>query len=427
MPKRFFKLSQAWLVWGLAAAFYFSDYLARVAPGVMHRELQADFGINEVGFTTLTAFFYIPYVAMQIPVGLTVDRIKIRYLLTSMSLITAIGCCLFASSNGLFWASIARLLIGFSAAFAFISALRLATSWFPPEKLGLLAGLTQALGMLGASAGQAPLSFLVTAVGWRNSMIIVSCLFVVLSGLLFRFIQDNPVNMKASHITKQIGTHALSVLHSLTKILSNRQIWLNALYAGFLYAPTTVIGESMGPAYLAYGRGLNVHCAAFAVGLIFIGWVLGGPFFGHLSDRMGKRKPLMWFSGICGLILTAIFVYFPLLSPTMICVIFFLYGITNSGVALAYAMSTELSNRLVMGTAIAFTNMMSIFVGASLQPLVGLLVDHHAGTRGYHVDLLRLSDFQAGLWLLPIFSLIACLVLFAIKETHCKRIDTHND
>ena len=181
MPKKFFKLSQAWFVWGLAATFYFSDYLARVSPGVMHRELQADFGINEVGFTTLTAFFYIPYIIMQIPVGLTVDRIKIRYLLTSMSLITAVGCCVFAMSHGLYMASFARVLIGFSAAFAFISALRLATSWFPPEKLGLLAGLTQALGMLGASAGQAPLSFLVTAVGWRESMVIVSGIFIILA------------------------------------------------------------------------------------------------------------------------------------------------------------------------------------------------------------------------------------------------------
>lgn len=421
MNKKSYSLSQAWVVWGLAATFYFSDYLARVAPGVMHRELQADFGINEVGFTTLTAFFYIPYIIMQIPVGLTVDRIKIRYLLTTMSLITAIGCCVFAASHGLFIASFARLLIGFSAAFAFISALRLATSWFPPEKLGLLAGLTQALGMLGASAGQAPLSFLVTAVGWRQSMVIVSSIFIVLAVLLFRFIQDTP-----GVITKKIKgakTASLSLWASLKRVLSNRQAWLNALYAGFLYAPTTVIGESMGPAYLAYGRGLTVHCAAFAVGLIFIGWVVGGPFFGYLSDRIGKRKPLMLCSGICGVIFTSIFVFYPFLSPVIVCIIFFLFGITNSGVALAYAMSTELTERVVIGTAIAFTNMMSIFIGAGLQPLVGFLVDRHSGARGYHVELLHLSDFQAGLWLLPIFSLIACFLVFTIKETYCKRTE----
>lgn len=422
MRKKQFNLSQAWFVWGLAATFYFSDYLARVAPGVMHRELQVAFSMNEVGFTTLTAFFYIPYILMQIPVGLTVDRIKIRYLLTFMSLITALGCCVFASAHGLALASFARLLIGFSAAFAFISALRLATSWFPPEKLGLLAGLTQALGMLGASAGQAPLSFMVTAVGWRQSMVIVSVIFVVLAGLLFKFIQDNPVGTVAKK-TDNIAAVGLSLWASLCRVLSQRQIWFNALYAGFLYAPTTVIGESMGPAYLAYGRGLSVHFAAFAIGLIFIGWVIGGPLFGYWSDRIGRRKPLMLFSGICGVVLTSIFVFSTSLSPVMVCIIFFLFGMTNSGVALAYAVSTELSQRVVIGTAIAFTNMMSIFIGAGLQPLVGLLVDQHSGVRGYHVDLLTLSDFQAGLWLLPIFSGIACLLVLTIKETYCKRIE----
>ncbi|MCR9191246.1 MAG: MFS transporter [Gammaproteobacteria bacterium] len=420
MVKTKYKQSHAWFVWGLAATFFFADYLARVAPAVMHRDLQIAFGMNEVGFTTLTAFFYIPYIAMQLPVGLMVDRINIRYLLTVMSLITALGCYIFALSHGLATASFARLLIGFSAAFAFVSALRLATSWFPPAKLGLLAGLTQALGMLGACAGQAPLSFLVTSVGWRQSMSIVSIIFIVLAALLFLYVQDSP-----GVVTKKLKRNtetSLPLWKSLQSVLSTRQVWLNALYAGFLYAPTTVIGESMGPAYLAYGRGFTVHYAAFAVGLIFIGWVVGGPLFGYISDKVGRRKPLMVFSGLCGAVLTSLFVFYPTLSPWFSCLIFFFYGVTNSGVAVAYAVSTELVGRTVIGTALAFTNMLSIFIGAGLQPLVGYLVDHHAGVRGYHVELLQLSDFQAGLWLLPIFSLMACLTALSIKETHCSRL-----
>ncbi|MDP3704725.1 MAG: MFS transporter [Legionellaceae bacterium] len=414
------QLGAAWLIWGLAATFYFSDYMARVAPGVMHRFLQLDFGINEVGFATLTAFFYIPYIIMQIPVGLTVDRIKIRYLLTIMSIITAIGCCVFGAANGLAMASFARLLIGFSAAFAFISALRLATSWFPPAMLGLLAGLTQALGMLGASAGQAPLSFLVSAVGWRHSMFVVASLFVGLSVLLFIYIQDKP-------ITADTGDHStpkpkIKIVQSLRIILSSRQTWINALYAGFLYGPTAVIGEAMGPAYLEYGRGLSAHAAAFATGLIFIGWVIGGPLVGYISDRVGRRKPCMIISAVCGIILTTFFVFYPHMSRDLAYVLFFLFGLTNSGVAIAYAVSTELHSRLVIGTAIAFTNMMSIFVGASLQPLVGHLVDLVSGTRAYHVETLLLSDFQYGLRILPISSLIALALAMMVKETYCKPV-----
>ena len=411
-------LGFAWLVWGLAAAFYFSDYLARVAPGVMHRYLQISFSMNEAGFGILTASFYIPYIIMQIPVGLTVDRLSIRWLLTIMSLITAFGCCVFGLADGLMTASIGRMLIGFSAAFAFVCSLRLATSWFPPTMLGLLSGLTQSLGMLGAAAGEAPVSFLVSNVGWRHSMLIIAFLFIALAGLLYQFIQDKP----GEHLNEVRSVKRISILQSLKIILSCRQTWLNALYAGFLFGPTAVIGEAIGPAYLQYGRGLGMHAAAFATGLIFIGWGISGPISGWLSDKMGRRKPIMILSALFGVIFTTMFVFLPGLSQTSAYLLFFAFGITNTGVAIAYAVSTELHDRNVIGTSIAFTNMTSIFVGALLQPLVGRLVDMVSGARAYNVENLLLSDFQAGLKLLPLCSLVALVLAFTIKETYCKPI-----
>ena len=409
------QLNYSWLIWGLAATFYFSDYMARVAPTVMHRFLQMDFGINEAGFGILTASFYIPYILMQIPVGLTVDRVSVRYILTLMSLATALGCVVFGLANGLMVASIGRMLIGFSAAFAFISALRLATSWFPPAMLGLLAGLTQALGMLGGAAGQMPVSFLVGAVGWRHSMLIIAFVFIILAGLLYQYVQDRP-NIKPVALKKETS---LTILESLRIILSNRQTWINALYAGFLYAPSAVLGEAIGPAYLQYGRGMPVHAAAFATGSIFIGWVFGGPLSGWFSDKIGRRKPMMIASAMCGLSIMLILIYYPNLSTVSVYFLLFLFGFTNTGVAIAYAVSTELHERVVVGTAIAFTNMASIFVGASAQPLVGRLVDYISGPRGYHVELLALSDFQFGLRILPVCSLIALILAFLVKETYC--------
>lgn len=411
-------LGFAWLVWGLAAAFYFSDYLARVAPGVMHRYLQMDFGINEAGFGILTASFYVPYILMQIPVGLTVDRLSIRWLLTIMSLVTAFGCCVFGLADGLLTASIGRMLIGFSAAFAFICSLRLATSWFPPTMLGLLSGLTQALGMLGAAAGEAPVSFLVSNVGWRHSMLIIAFLFIALSGLLYQFVQDKP----GEHRNEIRSVNRISILDSLKIILSNKQTWLNAMYAGFLFGPTAVIGEAIGPAYLQFGRGLGAHAAAFATGLIFIGWGISGPLSGWISDKIGRRKPLMIISAVCGVILSSLFVFIPEMSQTTAYILFFVFGLTNTGVAISYAVSTEIHDRSVVGTSIAFTNMTSIFVGALFQPLVGRIIDIVSGPRAYNVETLLLSDFQAGLRLLPLCSLVALILAFTVKETYCKPI-----
>lgn len=410
--------SYAWVVWGLAATFYFTDYLARVAPGVMHHFLQSAFGMNEAGFGILTASFYIPYIIMQIPVGLTVDRLSIRWLLTVMSLITALGCLIFGGASNLIVASAGRMMIGFSAAFAFVCALRLATSWFPPAMLGLLAGLTQALGMLGAAAGEAPVSFLVEQTGWRSSMLLIACLFVVLALLLYFFIQDKPKKRSYQDNLSPL----LNIRQSLKVILLHRQTWLNGLYAGFLFGPTAVIGEAIGPAYLEYGRHLTAHAAAFATGLIFIGWGIGGPLSGWLSDKLGRRRPVMIASAVCGVVLTFLFIFLPKMNEVAAFLLFFLFGLTNTGVAIAYAVSTELHSRNVVGTAIAFTNMVSIFIGASLQPLVGWLIDVSAGTRAYHIDYVSLADFQFSFCLLPLSSMVALLLSLMIKETYCSPV-----
>jgi MFS family permease len=284
--------------------------------------------------------------------------------------------------------------------------------------LGLLAGLTQSLGMLGAAAGEAPVSFLVSNVGWRHSMLIIAFLFIALAGLLYQFVQDRP----GSQRNEVRPVNRISIVQSLKIILSSRQTWLNALYAGFLFGPTAVIGEAIGPAYLQFGRGLGAHSAAFATGLIFIGWGISGPLTGWLSDKMGRRKPLMIISAVFGVIFTTLFVFYPAMNQTTAYLLFFAFGLTNTGVAIAYAVSTELHDRNVVGTSIAFTNMTSIFVGALLQPLVGRMVDMVSGPRAYNVESLLLSDFQAGLKLLPLCSLVALFLAFTIKETYCKPV-----
>jgi len=249
-------------------------------------------------------------------------------------------------------------------------------------------------------------------------MLIIAFLFIALAGLLYQFIQDKP----GGHRHEVRTVNRMSIYQSLKIVLSSRQTWLNALYAGFLFGPTAVIGESIGPAYLQFGRGLGAHAAAFATGLIFIGWGISGPLSGWLSDKMGLRKPIMIISAACGVILSSVFVFAPHMGQTYAYIIFFVFGFTNTGVAIAYAVSTELHDRNVIGTSIAFTNMTSIFVGALLQPLVGRLVDMVSGPRAYNVESLLLSDFQAGLKILPLCSLVALILAFTIKETYCKPV-----
>src|SRR3990167_6390810 len=96
-------------------------------------------------------------------------------------------------------------------------------------------------------------------------------------------------------------------------------------------------------------------------------------------------------SAVCGLVLSSLFVFYPNMSESTVYILFFMFGVTNTGVAIAYAVCTEIQPSKVVGTAIGFTNMASIFVGAMMQPLVGRFIDAVAGVRAYNLEKLLLS------------------------------------
>lgn len=409
-----------WVIWGLAAFYYFADYSARVSPSVMLPDLQQAFQVTAVGLGSLSAYFYYPYVVMQIPVGLLVDRYSIRWLLTAMSILTAVACFIFGAATDIQTAQLGRFLIGFSAAFAFVSTLRLAATWFPPQRLGLLAGLTQALGMAGAFAGAYPVSYGVSSIGWRSTMLVLGTVFIFTALLIYMIVRDKPNSKNTSSSSSKIKANGLLM------VLKNKQTLLNATYAGLVFAPTAVIGEFWGVSLFEFGHGFNRHDAAFIIGCIFIGWIVGGPISGWISDRMRLRRPLMFMSALCGALIISIILYVPSLSFQAACLLFFLYGVTNMGVSIAYAVSTEINDKSVIGVSVAFTNMGSILIGAILQPVVGKLLDMSMGYSGARdMSLFSLSNFQSALWILPVGSLLAFFLVFFIKETHCKGKNTN--
>ena len=302
-----------WLVLVLAAGFFFAEYFARVAPSVMVPDLMSAFKVNALSLGALSAFFYYAYVAMQLPVGTLMDRFGPRVLLSVMAGICGLACLIFSQTHSIFMADLSRFLMGFSAAFAFVGALKIARTWFSPKRFGFLAGLTQALGMVGAAVGEGPVSVLVKHLGWRSTMGIIGIVLVVLALFIFILVRDNKDN---NIIDKNINSKTnkdnnLSILESLFLVLKNKQTWINGLIVGCLYAPTAAFAELWGASYLHKVYGFTPEIAASGVGIIFIGWAISSPIVGWFSDKIGRRKPVI----IASLILSAIFMFLILYLP----------------------------------------------------------------------------------------------------------------
>lgn len=407
----------AWLAWGLGALLFFSEYFARISPSVMVPDLMRDFHVTAWQLGSLSAFFYYPYILMQLPVGMLVDRFGPHKLLTATAAAFSLSCLLFASTQTLWLAEVGRFCMGFSAAFAFVGALKLAKVWFPAARFGLLAGFTQALGMLGAAFGDAPVSLAVEHFGWRTTIQGMAAVFAVLAVLIGLLVYDNNHQLKKQ---SEFHNHISEMLFGLKHVLRNPQTWLNGLVVGLLYAPSAAFGELWGVNYLHVSYGFTNATAALGISLIFIGWGVGGPVAGALSDKINRRKPVMLLSGLCGALFLGAVLYIPDLSKTAVFSLLFLYGATNTGVAVSYALSSEINLSQFAGTSMAFANMSSVLIGAGLQPIIGCLLDIHAKTFEHGIPVLTHSDFRFALIALPLCSVGAAIAGLWLKETHCQ-------
>lgn len=404
-----------WFIWSLGASFYFLHYIYRVSGSVIVPELMHEFGVGAVVIGTLSSFFYYSYVGMQMPVGILLDRFSTRYLMSAMTLLCAIGCFLFANAYRLPQVEIARFLIGFGAAFAFIGTMKLVTQWFPASRVGLLAGATQALGMAGASMGEKPMAMLNQMFQWRQVNTGIAVLFIALSILMFLFIRDKKNQTKPSNKTP--------VSESLAIVLRNPQTWINGMLIGMLYAPMTCFSELWGVSFFKQSYALNTETAANIIGLIFIGWAAGGPIVGWLSDYLQRRKLLIIISTFICLLLMSALLYLPGLSLLQLNILAFLFGVSNTGVGVSYAVATEINPRSVVGTSIAFANMMTVIIGAILQPIIGVLLDAFwDGKMIDDVPYYSAHDFKLVMLMMPIVLVIALTFSFFLKETYCQPV-----
>lgn len=409
---------KAWIIWLLAAGFFFAEYFARVAPSVMVPDLMRAFNVTAGSLGALSAMFYYAYVGMQLPVGALVDRFGPQKLLTAMSALCGVACLCFAYSDHLAIASLARFMMGFAAAFAFVGALKLARVWFPASRFGMLAGATQALGMLGAAMGEGPVSFVVASVGWQHTMMLIGVVLIALAGLIFLIVRDHPeyapAKMEEPHYN---STHSL--LGGLWVVMKSKQTWINAVFVGFLYAPTAAFAELWGASYLHQVFTITPEIAASAVSLMFIGWGISSPLMGWLSDRIKRRKPILIGSALLSLVFMSTILYLPAMPVWAMFVLLFLYGISNVGVATSYVVASEICPKSLTGTSMSFANMASVIIGAFFQPIIGWLLDlgwDHTMVNG--VPYYNAHDYHMAMLALPACFVISLIFALLLKESY---------
>lgn len=402
------------LGWLTGALFFFYAWVLRVAPSVMVEELMRDFAVGAAAIGNLSAFYYYGYAGMQIPIGLMMDRFGPRRLMTAAGLACALGCVVFALGEA-FWAvSAGRFLIGASAAFSLVGAMAVAGQWFPPTRFALLSGLAMLLGMAGGVFGQAPLRFAIDALDWRTASLLLGLGGLALAGSAWATVRDR--RRSAGGLGRMLG--------GLGQVLRNPQTWLIAGAGLGTTAPLLGFAGLWGVPYLAVTHGLDRTAAAGVTSTLFIGWGLGAPVLGWLSDRIGlRRPPFVAGLAICASAVAAL-VYLPGLPVPAVIALCFVCGFGGSAQIVGFAAVREHNGAGVSGAAIGFVNAAVTGGGALYQPLLGWLLDlNWSGEMAAGARVYDLAAYQAafGVLVAAIAGGLACTL--AMRETHCRPKD----
>lgn len=405
----------------LGALFYCYEYYLRVAPSVMVPELKLAFGLSDAAFGHLAAFYYYAYTPMQIPVGIIMDRLGPRRVLTLACFLSAIGTYLFATTSVVYAAQLGRFLVGFGAAFAYVGVLKIARFWLPQKYFALMAGLCSTLGMLGAISGSVAMNHLVEMLGWKTALYYAAWAGVGLGTILWLVVRDRK-RCQQKPGPSSFQTHVLQdadkPLSSLKNMFLSPQMWLVGLIGCLTFLPISGFAEIWAVSFLTT-VGMSKHEAAVGSSMLFLGFACGGPLWGVVSDLLkSRRKPLMIGAGV-----SACFMALVILKPTtelwwmyslLFCSTFF-----ASAEILIFAVSNDLARNEVSATAAAFTNMVVTLGGVIIPPIIGKCLDLLAGSGSTTASVwLTTEDYAMAFWILPAGLALAGIFSFLLKESY---------
>ncbi|MFC7305855.1 nitrate/nitrite transporter [Streptomyces monticola] len=179
-------------VWSIGVAVYFVAVIFRTSLGVAGLDAADRFDVNASALSTFSILQLLVYAGMQIPVGLMVDRLGTKRVLTIGVVLFTVGQLGFALSPSYGMALASRALLGCGDAMTFISVLRLGNRWFPARRGPLVAQLAGLIGMGGNLVSTLVLSRLLHGVGWTAAFVGSSLAGVVVLVLLLLFLKDHP-------------------------------------------------------------------------------------------------------------------------------------------------------------------------------------------------------------------------------------------
>jgi nitrate/nitrite transporter NarK len=393
-----------WIVWAAGLAAYVAAVVHRSSFGVAGLVAAGRFHVDA---TVLSLFVVIQlgtYAAMQLPVGVGVDRWGPRRMLTIGSVVMTAGQLVMTFAPTVGVALGARVLIGSGDAAIFVSVVRLVATWFDRRRVPLLTQLTGITGQLGQIVTAIPFTLVLHRFGWTTAFGSLVVLGAAASLVVRLGVRDTPDGTAPAAGPSRLAGLSDTVRHPGT--------WLGFWTHMIGGVSGNVVVLMWGVPFLVQGQGLT---PAQAGGLLTINVVVGivaGPFIGEYTARHPVRRSWAVLAVATGTTLGWLSVLLPTTPRPMWQLGLFLALISVGGpaslIGLDFAATSNPPHRT--GSAQGIANMGGFVAGVLVMLSVGVVLDRRS-----HGATPALADYRAALSLVFVPLAIALVGVLATR------------
>lgn len=372
----------------------------------MQNELTAAWGSSHLGL--MIASYYIVYALMALVVGVLLDRYGAHAVMPTFIAITGAGCLIFAQGSapaGI----IGYVIQAVGAIAAFVGSSYVAARYLPSRTLALFVGLTQCLGMAGAAFGSKPTRTLIDPQGhwhvsWEHVWLGFGLIGLALAAAVWTIMPRDQGDSAHHHG----DLTPANLLKPFRVIFTNPQSWFAGLIGGLLFVPTTIGALGWGASMLSVGEHTTMAFAASDVSMVPIGWVIGCPLLGWISDRIGRRKPVLIAGAVVLLAASLCAIYIPVgVMPRYFVAL--VMGIASGAAMIPFSSMKEVNPQEVKGTAAGVMNFLVFGTTGVMSPLVSALM----GKEGAQT----IEGYRHAFMPLIIGIVIAIVLSFLLRET----------
>ena len=354
---------------------------------------------------SILGLFYYGYSPFSLVAGTAMDRLGPRSVLPIAAAVVGVGALLFATGRSDL-ASVGRVLQGAGGVFALVGAIYIATRNFPASRAATLIGATQMFGMAGGSAGQFAVGPMIGAgIAWDRFWISMGVIGLAMGALLFALL---PKEKR----TEQSVSGLRSTTDAFYTVFKNPQSILCGVIAGLLFIPTTIFDMVWGVRYLQEAHGFDYASAVMRTAAVPFGWIIGCPLLGFISDRLGRRKPVI-IGGALLLLACLAWILFGrpgVLPPYAVALT---AGVASGAAMLPYTVIKEINPPQFGGTATGVMNFLNFTFSALLGPVFGWMLQLLSGG----ARTMQLEHYQMAFAPLLLGVVMAIGLAFCLKET----------